>query len=197
MPTRQLVRCMRRPPRSLDLAAAQGSHQARSQTDDSLESSWYQTIVERAGALSPMMDGGQDGSKSSVQARGPCTTAAALCLSAAIPDFPVGSEMVLMIADSAVSSRLSRNPADAALTAQSPRTPAESSAFPGPPRPTPAAARRPGAELRQASGSADSDQGFRRTDDRVREGPHGPVRGRGRGDTRRGGDGKLGRYKIC
>ena len=80
MPTRQSVHCARRPPRSLDLAAAEGSHQARRQTDDALKSSWYQANVERAGALSPMMDG----SNSSLQARSPCITAAVLCLPAAI-----------------------------------------------------------------------------------------------------------------
>ena len=59
-------------------SCVQRTRQEQSQTDDALESSWYQTItnVERAGALSPMMDG----SNSSLQARSPCTTAAALCL---------------------------------------------------------------------------------------------------------------------
>ena len=43
---------------------------------NALKSRWYKTNVERAGALSPMLDG----SNSSLQARSPCTTAAALCL---------------------------------------------------------------------------------------------------------------------
>ena len=91
MPTRPSVRCTRRPPRSLDLVAAEGSQQARSQTDDALESSWYQTNVERAGALSPMMDG----SNSSLQARSPCITAAALCFPAAKPTHMMPSLPIL------------------------------------------------------------------------------------------------------
>ena len=91
MPTRPSVRCTRRPPRSLDLVAAEGSQQARSQTDDALESSWYQANVDRAGALSPMMDG----SNSRLQARSSCTTAAVLCLPAAMPTHLMPSASIL------------------------------------------------------------------------------------------------------
>ena len=47
--------------RSLDLAAAEGLYQARSQTANALKSSWYRTNVERAGALSCLDDDGLDG----------------------------------------------------------------------------------------------------------------------------------------
>ena len=60
-------------------------------TDDALESSWYQSNVERAGALSPMMDG----SNSRLQARSSCTTAAVLCLPAAMPTHLMPSASIL------------------------------------------------------------------------------------------------------
>ena len=81
MPTRQSVRCAPSLDSTLGGARRKGTVQTRRQTDDALESSWYQSNVERAGALSPMMDG----SNSSLQARSPCTTAAVLCFPAAMP----------------------------------------------------------------------------------------------------------------
>ena len=57
MPTRQSVQCVLVMACALGAAEAEGTRQLRSQTDDALESSWYQANVERAGALLPMMDG--------------------------------------------------------------------------------------------------------------------------------------------
>ena len=57
MPTRQSVHCVPVIVRALGLIQAEGTHKERSKTANALKSSWYQTNVERAGALSPMMDG--------------------------------------------------------------------------------------------------------------------------------------------
>ena len=81
MPTRQSVQSVLVMACVLGVAKAEDTRQERSQTANALKSRWYKTNVERAGALSPMMDG----SNSSLQARSPCTTAAVLCFPAAMP----------------------------------------------------------------------------------------------------------------
>ena len=91
MPTRPSIRCGRLKKCALPTILAQRTFQQRSQTANALKSSWYKTNIERAGALSPMMDG----SNSSLQARSPCTTAAALCLPVAIPAYMMPSAPIL------------------------------------------------------------------------------------------------------
>ena len=66
---------------ALGVAEAEGTSQERLRSADALKNSMFQSAASCAGALSLMMDG----SNSSLQARSPCTTAAALCLPAAMP----------------------------------------------------------------------------------------------------------------
>ena len=91
MAVRPSICCVPVMVRALGIAIAEGTQPERSKKSIALKSRWYKTNVERAGALSPMLDG----SNSSLQARSPCTTAAALCFPAAMPTHLMPSVPIL------------------------------------------------------------------------------------------------------